>query len=165
MAWHMTGTYYGPCSCKVSCPCELGELDADRGWCSGSLAFAIEKGDVDGEDIGGGRVVLIGDWPRGFLAGNGTARLFFDRSIATKKRAGLEKVFQGKMGGVWEPVGTLISKWLPSKEAGIQVKKDGDATTVSVAQYGELITAPLKGASGEFTPLMHGAAAFRDNII
>lgn len=165
MAWQMTGTYYAPCSCKVGCPCELGELEGDQGWCSGALAFAIDKGKVDGDDISGSRLVLIGDWPSGFLAGNGTARLYFDPAIPQKKRAALEKVFQGKMGGVWEPVGTLMSKWLPSKEAAIEVKKEGDVTRVSVAGHGELIAAPLKGPTGEFTRLMHGAAAFRDNII
>ena len=145
MAWRMTGTYYAPCSCKVGCPCELGETEGDRGWCSGSLAFAIDKGNVDGEDIGGSRVVLVGDWPSGFLGGNGTGRLYFDPSIAQKKRAALEKVFQGQMGGVWEPVATLMAKWMPSKEAAIQIKKDGDTTRVSVANFGELVTTPLKG--------------------
>jgi hypothetical protein len=140
-------------------------LDGDRGWCSGSLAFDIQSGDVDGEDIGGSRVILVGDWPRGFLGGNGTARLYFDPSIAQKKRAALEKVLQGKLGGVWGPVSSLLSNWLPSQEAAIQIKKDGDVTHVSVAGHGELVTAPLKGSTGEFTRLMHGAAAFRDNII
>ena len=107
MAWRMTGTYYGPCSCKVSCPCELGEIEADRGWCSGSLAFSIEEGDVDGEDVSGSRVVLIGDWPKGMLGGNGTARLYFDASVSDSRRAALEPVLQGKMGGVWEPVSAL----------------------------------------------------------
>jgi hypothetical protein len=129
------------------------------------LAFDIATGDVDGEDIGGSQVILIGDWPSGFLAGKGIARLYFGTSVASRKRGALEKVFQGKMGGVWEPVGTLISQWLPSKEAAIHLKKDGDVMRISVAQYGELITAPLKGATGEFTRLMHGAAAFRDNVI
>ena len=165
MAWRMTGTYYAPCSCKVSCPCELGEMEADRGWCSGSLAFAIDKGDVDGEDISGSRVVLIGDWPKAFLAGDGVGRLYFDSSVTGKKRAGLEKVLQGKMGGVWEPIAGLIPKWMPSKEAAITIKKDGETTRVDVAGLGELLTTPLRGASGEPTRLLHGAATFRDDII
>jgi hypothetical protein len=45
------------------------------------------------------------------------------------------------------------------------VKTGGDTTTISVAGIGELITTPLKGATGEYTRLMHGAATFRDNII
>jgi hypothetical protein len=110
MAWPMTGTYYAPCSCKVSCPCELGEMEADQGWCSGSIAFVIDKGDVDGQDIGGSRVVLIGDWPHAFLAGNGVGRLYFDKSVAGRKRTALEQVLHGKKGGVWEPIAGLIPK-------------------------------------------------------
>jgi hypothetical protein len=69
------------------------------------------------------------------------------------------------MGGIWEPVAALIPKWMPSKEAAIEVKKDGDTTKITVAGFGELITTPLKGATGEYTRLLHGAATFRDNII
>ena len=165
MAWQMVGTYYAPCSCEVGCPCELGELEGDQGWCSGALAFEIKTGNVDGEDIGGARVVLVGDWPSGFLGGNGTGRLYFDRAVTPAKRAAIEKMLQGKMGGVWEPVGGLIPKWMPSKEAAIQITRDGDTTKISVSDFGELVTAPLKGATGEFTRLLHGAAAFRDNLI
>jgi hypothetical protein len=165
MAWRMAGTYYAPCSCKVSCPCELGEMEADQGWCSGSIAFDIEKGDVEGEDISGSRVVLIGDWPKAFLAGDGIGRLYFDRGVSPKKRAALEKVFSGKMGGVWEPVGALVPKWLPSKEAAIKIRKDGETTHIDVEGFGELVSTPLKGATGEPTRLLHGAATFRDEII
>ena len=63
------------------------------------------------------------------------------------------------------PVSTLISKWLPSKAASIRIDKDGEATKISVGGHGELVTAPLRGATGEYTRLLHGSAAFRDNII
>ena len=67
MAWRITETYYAPCSCNVGCPCTLGKLEGDRGWCSGTLVFDIH---------GGTKVALVADWPRGFLAGNGTSRLY-----------------------------------------------------------------------------------------
>ena len=76
MAWRITGTYYAPCSCNVGCPCTLGELEADRGWCSGTLVFDIQGGNVDGTNVGGTKVAVVGDWPSGFLAGNGTSRLY-----------------------------------------------------------------------------------------
>src|SRR5437867_2345044 len=73
MAWQISGTGLGPCSCKVSCPCELGELVADQGWCSGVFAFDLRSGNVDGVDVSGTKVVFVGDWPSGFLSGNGKA--------------------------------------------------------------------------------------------
>ncbi len=165
MPWRMVGTYYGPCSCKVSCPCELGEMEGDEGWCSGSLVFDIRNGNVDGTDVGGTTAVLIGDWPSGFLGGNGTGRLYFDPSTPAAKRSALESVLQGKQGGVFEVVGTLVPKWLSTKEAPIRIERGADSTRVTVQGYGELVTAPIKGASGEFTRLLHGAAAFREDVI
>src|SRR5215210_7704701 len=102
MAWRIQGNYYGPCSCNVSCPCALGEMEADQGWCSGSLAFDIKSGNVDGNDVSGTTVVLIGDWPSGFLGGNGTARVYVDPSVSPEKRALLEPLFTGQRGGVFE---------------------------------------------------------------
>ena len=164
MTWRMTGTYYAPCSCKVSCPCELGEMEADQGWCSGSIAFQIDKGNVDGLDISGTKVVLVGDWPKAFIAGNGVGLLYFDRGTPEKTRVALEKVLSGKMGGVWEPVGALIPTIKPSKEAAITIKKDGETTRITVAGFGDLVSTPLKGATGQPTRLLHGAATFRDDI-
>lgn len=165
MAWRITGTYYGPCSCKVSCPCALGEAEADQGWCSGILAFDIRTGNVDGVSVDGVRAVLVGDWPGGFLQGNGTARLYFDPSLPQRQRAALEEVLGGKKGGVFEAVGGLLSKVLPSKEAPINVQKGAEETHITVGTMGELVVRPLKGASGEYTRLLHGAATFRDDLI
>ena len=67
MSWKMSGTYWGPCSCNVGCPCDLGEIDGDRGWCSGATLFLVRSGNVDGLDVSGAKVVLNGDWPRGYL--------------------------------------------------------------------------------------------------
>ncbi len=85
MAWQIIGTYYAPCSCNVGCPCTLGELDGDEGWCSGALIFDIKGGSVDGADVGGTKVAFVGDWPRGFLAGDGTARLYFDPGVSQEQ--------------------------------------------------------------------------------
>ena len=46
MAWNIVGTYWAPCSCRVGCPCALGEKDADRGWCSGAVIMDIRNGRV-----------------------------------------------------------------------------------------------------------------------
>lgn len=64
MAYHRE-TYYAPCSCNVGCPCTLGRLEAGRGWCSGTLVFDIQGGNVDGTDVGGTKVAVVGDWPSG----------------------------------------------------------------------------------------------------
>jgi hypothetical protein len=165
MAWHIASTYYGPCSCNVGCPCELGEPDDDRGWCSGTLTFAIDRGNVDGTDVSGSKVTLVGDWPRGFVSGNGMGHLYFDSAISQKHRAALEAVLTGQRGGVFEAIGALITNTLPSKEASIDIKTGPEETRISVGDFGEMVVRPLKGATGEYTRLVHGAFTFRDNVI
>lgn len=165
MAWKIAGTYYGPCSCKVSCPCELGEMEGDNGWCSGTLVFDIQRGTVDGTDVSGAKVVLAADWPSGFLGGNGTGRLYIDPSVSQQQRAALEPVLGGKSGGVFEVIGTLVPNILPIKEARITIQAGQEETHITVGDVGELVIKPLRGATGEYTRLLHGSATFRDDVI
>ena len=164
MAWNITGTYYAPCSCKVGCPCIFGEMDGDQGWCSGTLAFDIRSGTIEGTDVAGTKAVLVADWPRGFLGGNGTGRIYFDPAVSQQQQSALETVLGGKRGGVFEAVAGLIPTVLPSKKAPINFQKNEDETRVTIGDVGELIVKPLRGPTGEATRVLHGAAAFRENI-
>lgn len=165
MAWKIVGTYYGSCSCKVGCPCTLGEVEADQGWCSGGLALDIKSGKADGVSLSGVKVAFDGDWPSGFLGGKGKARLYFDPKVSKKQKAALEAILSGKKGGTFAALAALITKMLPSKDAAIAIKKAKNETRVKVGTLGEMVVKPLKGATGEFTRILHGAAAFRDDII
>ena len=46
----------------------FGELDGDSGWCSGTLAFDIRSGNVDGEDVGGTVEFVAGEDERWVIA-------------------------------------------------------------------------------------------------
>ncbi len=165
MAWQIAGTYWAPCSCNVGCPCALGEMEGDQGWCSGTLAFDIASGKASGVDVSGTKVVLAVDWPSGFLSGNGTGRIYFDPSTSAQQRQALEPIVKGQAGGVLEAIGALVPKFLPDKEAAIKVQRSEDETRITVGDVGELISRPLRGPTGEFTRLLHAAAGFRDDIV
>ena len=164
MAWHISGEYFAPCSCNVGCPCILGELDGDQGWCSGMVAMNIRAGQIDGTDVGGTRVALIADWPRGFLAGGGTGRVYFDPSVRAEQRTALGEVLGGKRGGVFEVIASLVPNIEAAQEAPVEIRADGDGTHIRVGDFVDVDVALLKGATGEPTRLLHGAAAFRDDI-
>ncbi len=165
MAWRIVGTYWSPCSCNVGCPCTLGEMEADQGWCSGTLAFDIRSGNVDGMDVSGIRVAVAVDWPGGMLSGNGTGRLYFDPSASQQQRAALEAVLTGQRGGVFEALTAVVSKVLPSKEAAIKIQRGDEETRITVGNFGELVVKPLRGPTGALTKLLNGAAAWREEII
>lgn len=164
MPWQMSGHYIAPCSCKVGCPCALGEPDGDEGWCSGVLAFDIVGGSVDDVDIAGVRALFIADWPRGFLSGGGKGRIYFDDSVSDEQQSALEPVFGGQRGGVFEAVGTLVDEVLPSLRAPITFSGNADDVEVTVGDVGRAVHTPLRGPGGDPTRLLHAAAAFRDDI-
>jgi hypothetical protein len=140
-------------------------LEADQGWCSGTLAFDIKNGDVNGTDVSGTTVVIDGDWPSGFLSGNGTGRIYFDPSVSQEKRAALEALLTGQHGGVFEVFGTLVTNMLPTKEAPIKAESNDDGFHVTVGDFGLLAGKTLRGVDGRPTKILNGAAHFRDEVI
>src|SRR3990172_4234814 len=119
MAWRIAGTYYSPCSCKVGCPCELGEMEADRGWCSGNLTFDIRSGNIDGIDVSGTKVAMDVDWPGGMLGGEWGGPVLLRPRRLREAAGGSGSRPQWKKGGVFEILSSLVPKALPSKEASI----------------------------------------------
>jgi hypothetical protein len=164
MAWQITGTAIGPCSCKVSCPCELGELEGDQGWCSGVFVLDLASGNIDGVDVGGTKIAFIGDWPSGFLAGNGKGRVVCDPAVTAEQQAALEAVITGQKGGVWEAIGSLVSEILPTLKAPISITRSNGDISATVGDFGAAKYTPLRGPTGEVTRVLHGAAAFRDDV-
>jgi hypothetical protein len=139
-------------------------MEGDHGWCSGTLAFEIRKGAIDGVDVSGTKVVLAVDWPSGFLAGNGKGRLYFDSRMSGEQRSAVEGVVSGKKGGALEAISALVPTFLAPKEASISIARKDDETKIKVGDFGELVSTRMRGASGEHTRLLHAAAGFRDDI-
>jgi hypothetical protein len=165
MAWRLTGTYYAPCSCDVGCPCNFGELEGDRGWCSGALVFDIRSGEVNGTNVSGTKAALAADWPSGFLAGNGTGRMYFDTEVSQEQRSALESVFSGQQGGIFELIRGLIPDILPSREASINIQAGEEVTRAKVGDFGAVMVEPLRDPEGNITTLRHAVAAFVEDTV
>ncbi len=165
MAWRLTGTYYAPCSCDVGCPCNFGELEADRGWCSGAFVFDVRSGEVDGTDVSGAKVALAGDFPSGYLAGNGTARIYFDTEVSQEQRSALESVLSGQQGGIFEVLAGLIPEFRPSREAPITLLTGEEATRAKVGDFGAIVVAPLRDTEGNMTTVHHAAGAIVEETV
>ncbi len=165
MAWRITGTYYAPCSCNVGCPCIFGEMEADRGWCSGVLTFDIRNGEVDGTDVSGTKVVMAADFPASYLAGNGTGRLYFDPDTPQEQRSALESVISGQQGGIFEVLAGLVPDMRPSREASIDIQVGEEATRVKVGDFGAMVVEPLRDAEGNITTVRHAVGAFVEDTV
>jgi hypothetical protein len=155
----MDATMIECCSCKALCPCWLGpDTVPDRGWCGGALVFDINKGSVDGVDVGGCRAALAAQWPGNFFAGNGTARIYLDSRSSDAQRKALEAVFSGKKGGMFGAVlGPAVASWLPAATEPIDIQR-GESLSLTVGAAGRMTLTPYKDASGR-TATVQGTAA------
>lgn len=159
MSWQVTGRSLELCSCKAFCPCWLGpDGEPDQGYCAAIFGFDIEKGNSDGIDLGGCKVVFMAHWPANFFAGEGGARLYIDESANDDQRQELEAIFGGKKGGPLEGLwGAVISTWHPAHIGKVEIEW-GDNPQVKIDGVGGATLNPFKDDAGQ-SAIISGAAA------
>ena len=163
MAWNISAQWIEGCNCNMLCPCWFGVKDLavhDQGWCSTIDIFRIQQGSSEGVDLSGRTVVDSWHFPGPtFLDGNGTGRLYIDDAATAEQRRELEAIFQGKRGGPLEPLGSLITAWLPTLATKIEIQEDGDTITATVVGGGQLKSQRLKNEAGRPTTLENAGFA------
>ena len=152
MPWRISGQLIESCSCNMFCPCWYMVQDLmkmDQGWCDSAVAWRIQEGNADGVNLGG-RVVVLGiDFPGPTLFdGGATARLYIDDQASQEQLQELESIYQGRKGGTMEMLGTLITTWLPTQSASINVTDEGERIGVSVGNAGQIESNLLRDSEG-----------------
>lgn len=157
MAWKLNGQLVETCSCNMLCPCWFGVkelMKMDQGYCASAFLVRVEEGTADGVNLGGRTVALATDFPGPTLFdGNGTARLYIDSQSNAGQQRALEAIMQGKQGGPMAVLAPLVSKWLPTKTASIQVSEKNGAITARVGRYGTVKSNGLTDEGGKPTTL------------
>jgi len=152
MSYHLEGRLLEVCNCNVLCPCWIGE-DPDRGTCDTIVSWRIDKGTVDGVDVGGNTVAAVAHVPGNILKGNWTAAIYVDDNASDKQHAALLKVFTGEAGGPVAYLAKLIGKVVSVERAKITfLVNEGKGTlAIGTDYYAEL--EPYRGATGGQTVL------------
>ena len=133
MAWNLEGSYVETCSCELMCPCNLSmDHGATYDFCRVSLVFNIREGDVDGTDIGGLKVAVVGDTPKVMTEGNWKLGVFVDDGTSDEQFDALSKIFTGQSGGPMEALAPLVGEVLGVERAAIEVHDDGLRHSVRV---------------------------------
>ena len=126
MAWNLTGSYVETCSCELMCPCNLSfDHGATYDFCRVTLAFNIRRGEVDGTDIAGRKVVLVADTPKVMTEGNWRLGVYIDDEASDDQFDKLVQVFGGQLGGPMAALGPLVGEMLGVERAAIEVSDDG----------------------------------------
>lgn len=145
MGYRLEGTYYESCTCEVMCPCSATSLvlPADYERCIVVLGFGIERGEIDGVDVGGCKAAMVVDAPQQMTDGGWRLGLFLDAGSDEQKER-LLSVFSGDQGGPAAAFGPLVGEVVGVEHAPIEVWDDGfthgirvgDAVDVEIAEFG-----------------------------
>jgi hypothetical protein len=126
MAWSIEGHYFESCSCAAPCPCTVSlALGADKDYCRVLLAFQVDSGEVDGVDVSGLGVAVVGDSPKFMLEGNWKLGLLVDERASDEQAEKLGGVFSGALGGPMAGLAPLISEMRGVERAALQFGGDG----------------------------------------
>jgi len=132
----------------------------DQGWCGTADIFRIQQGSADGIDLGGRTVASTWYFPGPtFLDGNGTGRVYIDEAATPDQLRALEAIFQGKKGGPLTPLDALITRWLPTLKAKMEIREEGDTLTATVIGAGHLKAQRLKDQAGRPTTMQNAGFA------
>lgn len=151
--YDLEGTLLEACSCKVLCPCWIGE-DPDGGSCSAVNAYHVDRGTIRGIDVSGlscVRVVLI---PGNVLTPSSwTQVLLVDERATEEQMQAIVDMFQGRLGGPLADLAGLVRETLAVERAPISHEiRDG----AGVLKVGEVVSAtmrPFQGPDGRTTTL------------
>src|SRR5438128_11833217 len=101
MALSISGTYFENCNCDVVCPCTWSGLTrpATNDRCNVLLAFHVDRGTIDGVDVGGLTFALVADTPRQMTDGDWRVGILMDSAASDEQAARLHGVATGELGG------------------------------------------------------------------
>ena len=98
---------------------------------------------------------------------NGTARIYVDDRTSAAQQQAIETVFQAQEGGPMEVPVSLISAWLPTRRARIQVAEQSGEVRATVDGVGEIVSTRLLNEAGDQMTMQNAAFIlafqFRDN--
>ncbi|TME07230.1 MAG: DUF1326 domain-containing protein, partial [Chloroflexi bacterium] len=127
MSWTVEGTYFENCNCDFACPCSVTSFAApgteDR--CQVVLAYHIQRGQIDGVDVGGHSVAVVADAPAKMMDGGWRVGLIIDAKATKEQTDKLAGVFSGQMGGPMGSLAPLIGEVLGIEQQSIEFQDSG----------------------------------------
>ena len=145
MGWHIEGTYFENCNCDSICPCATSGLTAPADYerCQVELAFHVDTGEINGIQVGGLTVCLIGDAPQQMSEGGWKIGVLMDAAASPEQAEALGAVFGGQAGGPMAGLAPLIGEMAGMESHEINYSDDGrrhrirvgDAVNVEVEDF------------------------------
>ena len=152
MSYHLEGRLLEVCNCNVLCPCWIGE-DPDNGTCDTIVAWRVDKGTIDGVNVGGNTIAAVAHVPGNILEGNWTAAIFVDENASEEQEKALLKVYTGQAGGPVADLAKLIGKVVSVERAPIKFTVSEGKGELAIGKDYYALLEPYRNASGGLTTL------------
>src|SRR5258708_1334948 len=145
MAFQLEGTYVENCTCDVICPCTWSSLSrpATHDRCKVVLVLHVERGDIDGVDVGGLSVGFIADTPAVMSEGGWRLGLLFDGAASAEQLDRLGGFMGGGYGGVPAALGPLIGEVLGEVVAPISFRDEGGRHVLQIGDDVDVVVADI----------------------
>ena len=150
MAYQLEGSLLEVCTCKVICPCWVGE-DPDGGVCDGVIAYHIDKGKVDGVDVSGRTFSILAHIPGNVLKGGWRVVVYMDDKATSQQQEALLNAFTGKLGGPLADQAQLIGEVVAVEQASVLFTVEKGRGTLKIGPSIEAEIVPLEGPTGATT--------------
>jgi hypothetical protein len=150
--YDLEGQLLEVCSCKVLCPCWIGE-DPDGGVCEGVIAWKVERGEVQGVDVSGLTLAVLAHIPGNVLQGNWKAVVAIDDKSTPEQQDALAKVFTGQLGGPVADLAGLVGEIVAVERVPITSEVNEGKGRLIIGDLVEGDMEPYQGATGKTTAL------------
>ena len=142
--WSLEADFLQACNCDYGCPCEFS-APPTRGFCEGTGAWSIIKGNYGEVSLDGLAVGFAAHWPKAIHEGNGTLALFLDERASAKQRESLLAICSGQAGGLpFEILATTFSKVLDPVFAPFTFHLSGRDSSVRIGDALTVALEPIK---------------------
>ena len=152
MGYQLEGQLLEVCDCNVLCPCWIGE-NPDNGTCDAVLAYHIHKGKIDGTDVSGLTLGLLGHIPVNVLAGNWKIAVFVDDKASPQQQEAILNAWTGKLGGPLADLAKLIGEVKAVERAPISFNVEEGKGRLRIGTVAEATMAPYRSPAGSVTTL------------
>jgi len=152
MSYHLEGRLLEVCTCRVLCPCWIGE-DADSGTCDSIVAWHFDQGAIDGVDVAGNTIAAVCHIPGNILKGNWTVAIYISDSASKEQEEALLKVYTGQAGGPVADLAKLIGTVVSVERAPIGFDVEGGKGTLTIGTDYHADLEPYLGPTGANTTL------------
>ncbi len=142
--WALEADFLQACNCDYGCPCEFS-APPTRGFCEGTGAWSIIKGNYGEVSLDGLAVGFAAHWPKAIHEGNGTLALFLDERSSPLQRQALLHICSGQAGGLpFEILATTFSKVLDPIFAPFHFQMNGRNSSVRIGDALSVAMEPIK---------------------